>query len=390
MAYRKGRSGDPELMLLLARAQSLSGRPGDALVMLTRLSERRVATDAATSEDFARVRALPEWSGETASSSSTAPVASVVPGSTAAVSDARPSAPAAPVAPTLSGTPPASGRTAKPPRTSKGPATAPSSPPGVSTAAPPSVPSSASAVVVPSKATESMASVTPGGKTTAAAKRDPAEPLKFATVLTPSALAYDAVSRRFIIADRSARRIAVIDENTGQVATLVGAQGALGEIGGIAIDPLQGDLWVVASDGEGLALHRMQLISGRVLSSSSLKGIAGGVVALAFARSVGLVLADGTGMVWRIRANGRSDKLAALEYVPRALATDADGRLYVAGGGQRLARFALEPSMRKIDLVELAAGLPPDAPFVVLGARLGVVVPSEGGYEIRTVPLRRR
>ena len=40
------------------------------------------------------------------------------------------------------------------------------------------------------------------------------------------------VSKRFIIADRQARRIAVIDENTGQVATLVGAQASSGRSAG--------------------------------------------------------------------------------------------------------------------------------------------------------------
>ena len=59
------------------------------------------------------------------------------------------------------------------------------------------------------------------------------------------------MSKRFIIADRKARRIAVIDGTTGQVATLVGAQGDLGDIGGITIDPRQGDLWVVSSGDDG-------------------------------------------------------------------------------------------------------------------------------------------
>ena len=45
---------------MLARAQSLSGRPLDALVMLQRLAAG-LATDAATSDDFRRVRALPGW-----------------------------------------------------------------------------------------------------------------------------------------------------------------------------------------------------------------------------------------------------------------------------------------------------------------------------------------
>ena len=48
-------------MHLLARAQSLSGRPHDALVMLLRLAEGGIETDAATSEDFAAVRRLPQW-----------------------------------------------------------------------------------------------------------------------------------------------------------------------------------------------------------------------------------------------------------------------------------------------------------------------------------------
>ena len=48
-------------MLMLARAQSLSGRPHDALVMLQRLAAMGVATDAATNDDFRFVRALPAW-----------------------------------------------------------------------------------------------------------------------------------------------------------------------------------------------------------------------------------------------------------------------------------------------------------------------------------------
>src|SRR4029450_1872132 len=56
-----GPKNDPALLTMLARAQSLSGRPLDALVMLQRLQSMGVATDAATSDDFERVRALPAW-----------------------------------------------------------------------------------------------------------------------------------------------------------------------------------------------------------------------------------------------------------------------------------------------------------------------------------------
>ncbi|MGH9331424.1 MAG: hypothetical protein ACRD09_13360, partial [Vicinamibacterales bacterium] len=61
-AVQKGPPRDPDLMYLVARAQSQSGRPADALVMLRRLAEMGVATDAASNEDFDRVRALAGWS----------------------------------------------------------------------------------------------------------------------------------------------------------------------------------------------------------------------------------------------------------------------------------------------------------------------------------------
>ena len=55
-AVQKGPPRSPELMFLLARAQSLSGRPHDALVMLGRLAAAGFMTTAATSPDFERVR----------------------------------------------------------------------------------------------------------------------------------------------------------------------------------------------------------------------------------------------------------------------------------------------------------------------------------------------
>ena len=59
-AVQKGPRNDPELMTLLARAQSLSGRPGDALVMLRRLAQLGATVDVGN-DDFERVRALPAW-----------------------------------------------------------------------------------------------------------------------------------------------------------------------------------------------------------------------------------------------------------------------------------------------------------------------------------------
>src|SRR5262245_15931546 len=60
-AVQAGPPKDPGLMYLLARAQCLSGRPHDALIMLRRLAESGVPTDADSSEDFRRTRELPGW-----------------------------------------------------------------------------------------------------------------------------------------------------------------------------------------------------------------------------------------------------------------------------------------------------------------------------------------
>jgi len=92
LAWRAVQSGppkDPSLMYLLARAQALSGRPHDALIMLQRLTEMGVAPDA-TNEDFSRARELRDWpeveariaavaaSGSLASAPSPAPRVSVI------------------------------------------------------------------------------------------------------------------------------------------------------------------------------------------------------------------------------------------------------------------------------------------------------------------------
>ena len=68
-AVQTGPPKDPALMYLLARAQALSGRPHDALVMLQRLAEMGVPSDAATNDDFSRTRQLPGWPEVSAASS---------------------------------------------------------------------------------------------------------------------------------------------------------------------------------------------------------------------------------------------------------------------------------------------------------------------------------
>ena len=266
----------------------------DALVMLKRMIARGIATDAETSEDFARVRALPRWK------------------ELYGPADAVPSAGAAPVTPAPATKPPAP--------TPGAPAPAPTTEAPAVTGAPSSAPAKP-------------------GRT----GRASGDPLSFTTLLKPSALAYDSVSKRYVIADRSARRIAIIDENTGQVSTFAGIQAALGEIGGIAIDPLQGDLWVVSVDDGSTSLHKLQLISGRVVSTIPVTGAKAPIVAMTFVRGAGLVAADASGALLRISARGKVQQFADLEYVPPTIASDAAARLYVSPGGSKLARFAIDP-----------------------------------------------
>ena len=378
-AHKAGKNNDTELMLLVARAQSLSGRPGDALVMLERIAALGGTTDAATSEDFVRVRALARWPEVEARLSAVdrADTEGSEPGkSHAAKTDAVKPDPPKP-APTKSE--PAKSEPLKPE-----PSKTESRKPEPPKPEPPKT-----------EASKAEAAKAAAGKPEPPKADSPREvraagaPLKFTTLLSPSSLAYDGVSKRFIIADREARRVAVIDENTGQVSTLVGAQGGLGDVGGIAIDTRQGDLWAISAGDQGSTLHKVQLISGRVLTKVTVKGIASRIVGLTFVRDSGLVAADAEGNLWRIESSGRAEKIGALEYVPRALTSDPLGRIYVSAGGPRLARYSVASGLRRVGVIELEDGIPSDTSFVVSAERLHAIVKSDGEYEIRSMRLVR-
>ncbi|MEO6236274.1 MAG: hypothetical protein ABIQ52_04700 [Vicinamibacterales bacterium] len=217
-AVQKGRANDPDVMQLLARAQALSGRPGDALVMLGRLADLGIPTDAATSPDFAIVRLLPGWTLlEAKLTGKSAPASSA--GATS------------PVVPTTIASP----AVAAPPASSPAPA-------AVSTA--------------PDRAPTTT----------------PADRLEFdAPGLDAHGLAHDAVSRRFVVGDRKARRLLVIDEVSRRVVNYVSAASAgfYEDLTAFTVDARRGDLWVVSVKGEGAAassvLHKLQLVSGRGL-----------------------------------------------------------------------------------------------------------------------------
>jgi hypothetical protein len=295
-AVQKGKPNDPDLMYLLARAQSLSGRPGDALVMLQRIADLGVATDAATNDDFRRVRSLKDWPALeaklTAVASKTAP------------------APAAPP-------PPAKAHAGSKVGSARTPEIAPRAAPE---------PRAAAAAAVP----EPEAAIEPDAGE---------EALTFdAPTLDPAGLAYDAVSRRFVVGDKRAGRLVVVDEVSHHLVNLASAASAgfYDTITSLAIDARRGDLWVTSVRGTvpESALHKLQLVSGRVLLEIAVPPELGAVRLV----DVG-VLPDGTVLaldaessrVLRVAPNGRTCSVAA-EIPSKALAGMAvgDGVLYLS------------------------------------------------------------
>ena len=82
---------------------------------------------------------------------------------------------------------------------------------------------------------------------------------------TGGGLAYDAVSRRFVIGDAHDRKLFVVSLDGRQTTDMVRADSAgFEDVAALDIDDRRGDLWVA---GAGGALHRLQLVSGRPLKT---------------------------------------------------------------------------------------------------------------------------
>lgn len=119
----------------------------------------------------------------------------------------------------------------------------------------------------------------------------------------PSALVYDAVSARLLLADRDGRKIRVLGDGFDAPVDLVRAESAgFGTITAVDIDRSRGDLWAASvqeSVGSAGGLHRMQLISGRPLQTIAppaehqpWRPVALHVI------GAGVVTADDEGRVW--------------------------------------------------------------------------------------------
>jgi hypothetical protein len=82
------------------------------------------------------------------------------------------------------------------------------------------------------------------------------------------------VSRRFVLGDRKAHRLLVIDEVSRRVVNYVSAASAgfYEDLTAFTVDARRGDLWVVSAQGKPDAassiLHKLQLVSGRGLGEA--------------------------------------------------------------------------------------------------------------------------
>lgn len=349
-ALQRGPRDDAALMFLLARAQSLAGRPHDALVMVRRIAERGIPTDALTHADLARTRALPGWPE----------VEAVV-----ARANAGESAVAPPpgLKPRRSETPERSekpGRSGEPERSEKRersgePSTARrGSSPGASPRDPvaPAAPLAAPAGTAPSGLPAGMerrdfspAEAPPAVGTAALVN----EAARFTTdPFVAAGLAYDAVSRRYLFGDRDGRKLRVVGEGLDHAVDLVRAESAgFLDIRGLAIDTRRGDLWVASADAEGrtATLHKLQLVSGRPLRSVEFAAAEGRVlpVDLAVTTDGGVMVLDSTGGLHRLR-HGAS----AIETVAQMNVAGANS--LAPGASEGVWFVAHEAGLSRVDL----------------------------------------
>ena len=336
-AAQTGRKNDPDLMYLLARAQSLSGRPDDAVVMIERLAGLGVRIDIAGNPDFVRVRQLARW-----------PEVAAKLGVPAGSSEAAAPAPEAP-APAASA-PAASAPAASAPGTSTPAASTSAAPAGTAP-----TPAATPAASAPSATTSAVPSpVVPEARTTAPGAAEPsagppappaAGALEFeAPSINPVALAHDAVSKRFLVGDRASARLLVIDEMSHHVVNYASGTtaGFYDDLTGFAIDVRRGDLWVVSAKGRNAdamsVLHKLQLVSGRTLMEVRLPAgsAAARLVDVAVTPDGTVYAIDGVGArLFRVRAGTRRlEQVMRLGTASPTAITAVDDRvLYVAGDG---------------------------------------------------------
>lgn len=309
---QKGRPNDPESMLLVARAQSLSGRPADALVMIRRLMAMGIELSIVNGDDFRRVRALPNWPEVEAAIAAGAATASPAPKSSTAVRSE-------PATRTLEKT--SAGKPASKPERAESSATVNAAP---------------------------------------ASRRGPADAIRLpASDIEPIGLAYDSVSRRFVVGDRRQNRLIVADEVFKQVNDLIGAgSGGFGRLTAVEIDRRRGDLWATSTNDNGrAAVHKLQLVSGRVLARIEVPDdwLPATLVDIAISDAGMLLLVDGAGSrLLSVATSGQSFAGAVpLGVFSPTSAAPANGTTYVA----HTDGLSIVDGLRNVEAVRPAKGV---------------------------------
>jgi hypothetical protein len=337
-AVQTGPPRDPALMLMLARAQALSGRPHDALVMLDRLTQMGVPSDADTNDDFARTRQLPEWPDVAAR------IERLRAPPTAAPPPAPPSKAAAPrraAASAAKAAPPTPAPKVEPPAPPAPP------PPAESPPAPVPAPAAAPPPLEPPPPPPAAAPAPAGPVLPPVAK---SEAVRFSIDRTGViGLGYDLVSRRILFGDRTGRKLVVVSEGSNHPLDLVRADSAgFKEISALEIDDKRGDLWVTsAADDNGAGtLHRLQLVSGRPLRSFRVPPSKTPVdladVAITRGGTV-LVLDAASGTILQLRPGA--------EAIERVMHVDVKGPVSLAAGSEEgIAYLAHRHGVSRLDL----------------------------------------
>lgn len=303
-AMQTGPPNDADLMFMLARAQALSGRPDDALVMLGRLADRgSLHPEVEKLDEFSRVRDMTGWPN----------LLERMHGIGAAASPPTPAPPTERAAPTSPAAP------------SPVPLASPSARVGRRpTPATPPAPRPSSGADKTSRAPAPLAGIIP---------LPPA-------VGPPVSIAYDKVSSRLIIADDSSGTLKVVSEVSGNEVDLVSRGWGGGyHSNALVIDSKRGDLWVVGTrigERPESVVHRLQLISGRLLYSVPFPADAGDsrVAAVALSGASVFVLDAEGGRIFELGAGAKTLRLRAS--VPQrdltGLTLASDTVAYVAHG----------------------------------------------------------
>jgi hypothetical protein len=305
---QRGPKNDPALMFLLARAQVLSGRPHDALVMLERLAGRGVAEAAITDPDFQRTRELPGWPAIEALLAARVDVAPPPPGA--------PIKPPTPITPAKSTTPISAATAPKP----------------------------------ESSAANAPVSATPSVLTIPVEPAPASDATHFSTErFRPAGLAFDAVSQRFVIGDALARKLIVVGVGAGHADDMVRAESAgFDDVAALSIDVQRGDLWVAstAETSGTSSLHRLQLVSGRPLKTYRIPESLGParVIDLAVQASGGVVALDAAGHRLLTLPRGAGEVVAALRL-------DLSGEQSIANdGSENIVFIAHDGGIARVDV----------------------------------------